>query len=106
MISWSRRGLSLRHLAAVLLAGGLGALGCGSKAQPEPTPSSEPQVSAVQAATARKVDVDTQPKSIGSAATGIKGPALPRTDPMHQPFSEATLGPDSPPPDSKPPVDQ
>ena len=37
MISWSRRGLPLRLLAAVLLAGGLG---CGGKAQPEPAPSS------------------------------------------------------------------
>jgi cyclophilin family peptidyl-prolyl cis-trans isomerase len=96
MISWSRRGLGLRHLAAVLLAG---ALGCGSKSQPQAAPSSEPSPAA-QAATARQVDVGSQPGATPSAPASV-----PR-DRLHQSFTDATLGPDSPPPDSKPPIDQ
>ena len=98
MILWSWRRPSLRLLAAMLLTGGLGALGCGSKSQPEAAPSSEPQ-----APTARKVVTGAGPTATVTASKPV-APVV--RDRMHQAFDDATLGPDSPPADSKPPVDQ
>ncbi len=92
MRSWSRRGLGLRHLAIVLLAGGLGASGCGSKTAPEGSPAAEETSRAAQ----------VSPERPAAAAR----PAAPGRDRLHQAFADATLGPDNPPPDSKPPADR
>ncbi len=95
MIAWSRRGLRLRLLAAVLLAGGLG---CGGKSQPEPAPSSDDKPSTAAVRTA-------EPSPEPPAAVA-KTSAPVQRDRMHQAFSDATLGPDSPPVDNLPPADR
>jgi peptidyl-prolyl cis-trans isomerase B (cyclophilin B) len=100
MISWSRRGLGLRHFAAALVAGSVAALGCGSKSQPEAAPSSPDKAPAAQTAAAHKPNVSPEPPPARPKAAAV------RRDRLHQAFGDATLGPDNPPADCKPPVDQ
>jgi peptidyl-prolyl cis-trans isomerase B (cyclophilin B) len=97
MMSWSWRGLGPRHLAAVLLAGGLGVLGCGGKPQPESAPSAQSSAPAVQTATVGKVDAAEKPAAVSS-------PAPAGRDRLHQAFADATLNSDNPPPDVLPPA--
>jgi cyclophilin family peptidyl-prolyl cis-trans isomerase len=111
MSPWSRRGLGLRHLAAVLLAGGLGVLGCGQKPQHDHASVVEEKPAAAWP-TVRQGDHDPAPapKAVAAVTQPHGGEeasttAAPR-DHQHLAFADAVLGPDSPPAESSPPVDR
>jgi peptidyl-prolyl cis-trans isomerase B (cyclophilin B) len=95
MSAWYRRGWGPRLFTFAVLAG-LGALGCGKKA--EPAPSEEKPAS--QPSAVRHVETAAETKGAKPAA-----PAVVR-DRLHQSFADATRGPDNPPEDAAPPVNQ
>jgi cyclophilin family peptidyl-prolyl cis-trans isomerase len=95
MFVWSTRKLALRHLAALLLMGGLSAAGCGKQAKPDAAGSQEASPTASQA----EAKSDSIPNR-----SATKAPVKP--DHLHQPFAEATRAADNPPAEANRPPDQ
>jgi peptidyl-prolyl cis-trans isomerase B (cyclophilin B) len=102
MILWSRRGLDLRPLAVVFLAGSFGAFGCGSKPQPETAPASEEKAPVARAAASPVKEPSPEPPTVAPARAAVPM----QRDRLHQAFSDAVLGPDNPPIDNLPPADR
>ncbi len=94
MSSWSLR----NPLTAVLLAAGLGIIGCGEKSRPGASSSAEPAV----AAASEKEQQASTPSPQANAETA---PA--QRDRLHQAFADATRSADDPPPaDASRPPDE
>ena len=87
----------------MLLLGGLGAVGCGQKASPDPvkTDPHSPAVAARSTGTA-EVKPDVPPAGVAPAV-----PAVPvQRDRQHQAFTDATRAADNPPNDAHRPPDE
>jgi cyclophilin family peptidyl-prolyl cis-trans isomerase len=95
------RGFGLRHLAAVLLAGGLGA-GCGQKAQPE-VAKAEAGSAGAAAASPQAAKAEAAPARVEPAAAAA---APLQRDRLHQAFADAVRPADNPPPEANRPPDE
>jgi cyclophilin family peptidyl-prolyl cis-trans isomerase len=91
MTSSSARRRPLRHLAAVLLAGGLAVAGCGKKSQPD-----------VPAAAEEK-PAPAAGKPVAATPVARSGG---QPDRLHRPFADAVRGADNPPADAARPPDE
>jgi cyclophilin family peptidyl-prolyl cis-trans isomerase len=105
MISWSARGLALRCLAPVLIAGGLSGSGCGQKSQPDAA-RSEDSPPARQAEPASPASAKADARAEPEATPPVRMPAGAQRDRLHQSFAEATRPADNPPPDAVRPPDE
>jgi cyclophilin family peptidyl-prolyl cis-trans isomerase len=103
MVMWSARKLALRHVAAMLLVGGLVAAGCSKPAPPEAGRSRDDSPAAAQA----EVKTNSQPAASTTAAPEASKPPQPlKRDRLHQSFAAATREADNPPADANRPPDE
>jgi cyclophilin family peptidyl-prolyl cis-trans isomerase len=95
-LTFARR-LGLRHLAVVLLVGGLGTSGCGKNAPPESAPSTD--------ASPEAVSVEKPAVKASETPAPAELPLVPR-DRFHLAFAQATRPAADPPPEANRPPDE
>ncbi len=98
----SGRKLALRHIAAMLLVGGIAAAGCSKQAPPEAARSREEPASAVQV----EARANSQPATTTTKPETPKPAEPSQRDRLHQSFAAATREADNPPADANRPPDE